>query len=263
MKTLIVDDMRFATDALQKIMYTIDPGGEHVALQDAVATLEYLKESPLPDVVFLDIEMPGLNGLALARYIHEHSHGETNVVFATAYAEYALEAHGLFVSGYLLKPTTETAVRRVLDNLRRPVRTRTDGRLRVQCFGDFEVFANGEPVHFGRSKAKELLAYLIDRRGALCTSGDLISILWEDSASIHSPQAQFRSVLAELRRSLAAVGAEDILLRRGNKLAVDCSRLDCDYFAYLQGDSSAANRFRGEYMAQYSWAEMTGAGLEK
>lgn len=260
MKTLIVDDIQLATDAMKEIMQTIDPTGEHTALRKVSATMEYIEEN-VPDVAFLDIEMPGMNGLALAQRIREKSRGATNIVFVTAHAEYALEAHGLFASGYLLKPTTEAAVRKVLANLRHPVQSADDGRLRVQCFGDFEVFSRGKPLYFGRSKAKELLAYLIDRRGAICTSGDLVAVLWEDSGNKLSQQNQFRTVLAELRRSLARVGAEDVLLRRGNKLAVDCSKLNCDYYAFLQGDSLAVNQYRGEYMSQYSWAEMTGAGL--
>lgn len=260
MKTLIVDDMQLAVNALQNIMQAIDPHGTHIGVRKVSEALGYL-EKQLPDVAFLDIEMPGMDGLELARHIREKSAGMTNIVFVTAHDQYALEAHDLFVSGYLLKPASETAVRRVLDNLRHPIEPTDDGRLYVRCFGDFEVFSHGVPVRFGRSKSKEMLAYLIDRRGAVCTSGELLGVLWENKANTVSQQGQIRNVISDLKHALAQVGAEDVLLRWGNKIAVDCAKVRCDYYNFLRGDLAAVNRYRGEYMAQYSWAEMTSAGL--
>ena len=75
------------------------------------------------------------------------------------------------------------AIRRELDDLRRPVKREDDGRLRVQCFGNFEVFRGGRPLAFSRSKTKELFAYLVNRRGAVCTVQALAAVLWEDPVS--------------------------------------------------------------------------------
>lgn len=53
------------------------------------------------------------------------------------------EAFHLHASGYVLKPATPETIRWELEDLRRPVLREDDGRLRVQCFGNFEVFIGG------------------------------------------------------------------------------------------------------------------------
>lgn len=75
---------------------------------EAVASIAALK----PDIVFLDIQMPGLNGMEVARHIPE----SCQVVFVTAYAEYALAAFDAGASDYLVKPLTTA---RLLQTVRR------------------------------------------------------------------------------------------------------------------------------------------------
>ena len=56
---------------------------------------------------------------------------------------------------------------------------------------------------------------------------------------------------------LKKCNAENSLVKGWNAYGVDCKLVDCDYFDYVKGDSYAVNSFLGEYMLQYSWAEMT------
>lgn len=273
MNTLVVDNKQLAINALVKILISVDPAGNHVGASTAAQALEFVKEQAV-DVVFLDIEMPGMNGLELAKRIKDIC-GTINIIFVTGYAEYALSAHRLYVSGFLLKPVTEEDVRTALDNLRYPLQQRDDAErwtephdqqnqlLTVQCFGNFEVFWKGIPLHFQRSKSKELLAYLVDRRGASCTIGELIGILWEDKNESRSLHNQCRNLIYDLRKTFRKNGIKDALIRNRNTVAIDCSMLNCDYYHFLERDVAAVNKYRGEYMMQYSWAEMTIANLSK
>ena len=52
----------------------------------------------------------------------------------------------------------------------------------MQCFGNFEVFVDGKVLHLKPEKMKELLAYLVDCKGALCSNAEIIAALWEDNA---------------------------------------------------------------------------------
>ena len=257
MNTLAVDDKQLALDALKRIMASLDPEGTCTLARSANEALSYAAERK-PDVAFLDIEMPGGGGLDLARRIKE-LHPQTNIVFVTAHSEYALEAHGLFPSGYLLKPATEASVANVLANLRHPVAepSGTSEKLEIHCFGNFDVFFAGEPVRFKRSKTKELLAYLVDRHGARCSVGELISILWEDGSHTPSRRAQVRNLISDLRSTLAAVGAHNVIVRGRDEIALVPENVDCDYYRFLKGNQAAVNQYRGQYMAQYPWAELT------
>ena len=155
------------------------------------------------------------------------------------------ETFPLHASGYLLHPVSDEQVAAELSDLRYPP-AETPEKLRVQTFGNFAVFYRGQPVRFHRTRTRELFAYLIDRRGAGSTMGELVSILWEGRPDTPGVRSQLRSLIADLRK-------------QRDLIAVDPERVDCDYYHYLDGDEGA---FRGEYMSNYSWAEMTLGGLE-
>ncbi len=234
-------------------MKEINPGGNHVGLISSNEAIAYAKEHP-PDVAFLDIEMPDMNGLVLAKVLKD-MHPEINIVFVTGHVEYAFDAHKLFASGYLIKPPSVEDVTRVLDNLRHPVK-REKGRVYAKCFGTFEVFIDGKPVVFKRSKSKELLAYLIDSSGSRVTMGELISILWEDGENSLSRNSQLRMFIADIRKTFKDEGIDEILVREYNSVAVKTDLIDCDFYRFMERDPAAVNEYMGEYMKQYSWAEM-------
>lgn len=259
MVTLTVDDRLSTAQQIREMMIGIDPEGEHFAGDDPAGLLDSVKEKK-PDIVWLDVEMPGMSCLEMAADIKKLS-PESNIVFVTGFPEYAVDAFGMHVSGYVLKPATEEKLREEIDNLRRPVPQKDESLLRVQCFGNFEVFTDDGIVRFSRALAKEALAYMIDRRGAGCTVGEICSVLWEDRQADKKLKSQARVILASLRKDLTEAGADDVIVKNWNTWGIDTAKISCDYYDFLKGDSEAVNSFRGEYMAQYSWAEMTVGSL--
>ena len=107
------------------------------------------------------------------------------------------------------------------------------------------------------SKSKELLAYLVDRNGATCTNGEMQAVLWEDKPDTASLQSHLRNLIFDLSHTLEDAGVTGLLIRGRSTLALDSSKVDCDYYNFLRGSRSATNSYRGEYMTQYSWAEVT------
>lgn len=212
--------------------------------------LEWVEENTV-DIAFLDISMRGMGGLALAERILELQPA-CKIVFCTGYAEYAVDAFGLHVSGYLMKPITAEAVQAEIDHVKG--QKAKERLLTVKCFGNFEVYANREPLVFKRPKTKEVLAYLVDRNGSGATAKEICAVLWNDSGDDKKNRNYLYQLLNDLRTALKEVNAESVLVKTSTTYAVDVGRLDCDYYSYLQ---KGKPMFFGEYMTQYSWAEAT------
>lgn len=259
MMSLVVDDSRLAASSLERVLGRVDPEGICKTALTAAEALEQCRATHV-DVVFLDIEMPGTNGLELARKLKVCA-PETNVVFVTGYPEYALDAWQTQASAFLVKPVDDADVRSALERLRVPLGPEHGSRLFVQCFGSFEVFYDGVPVEFERHHTKELMAYLVDSRGSMVPTGELVTALWEGLPDTASRRSQLRTLIADLRKTLEGLGYPDMLVKRRGAVAIKLSPAECDYYGFLRGLPEAINRYRGEYMRQYSWAEPTAALL--
>ena len=216
--------------------------------------LEFVKENPV-DIAFLDINMRGMGGLALAEKIIS-ARPDCKIVFCTGYEEYAIPAFKLHASGYLLKPISAEDVQNEIDNIK-GLRQR-EKPLTVKCFGNFEVYAKDENLVFKRMKTKELFAFLVDRNGAGMTAKQICSVLFPDDTDDTKNAAYLRQLVMDLKNTLKAVGAESVLCHETPCYHVDTSLIKCDYISYLE---TGKPEFRGEYMTQYSWAEETCAML--
>lgn len=259
MKIMIVDDESMALKHLYSVVKQAAPNADVVCFDDCDDAITSAKCQNY-DVAFLDINMPEMDGLKLSKKLKD-IYKNTNIIFVTGYSEYALDALRLHCSGYVLKPALKEDISDALDNLRTPVKYDSN-KLRVQCFGNFEVFYNNEPVQFIRSKAKEIFAYLIDRRGASADTGELCAILWGDDAVDESNRHYFRNLISYIKKTLKKYHSEDVFICKRNLFAINVECVECDYYKYLKHDLSAINSYKGEYMSQYSWAEMTLASLE-
>jgi two-component system, LytTR family, response regulator AlgR len=117
MHVLVVDDELLARQRAMRMIESLqdyEVVGEAGNGQAALAAIADLD----PDIVLLDIRMPGEDGLSAARKIAEMDEPPA-IIFCTAYDEYALEAFGTLAVGYLLKPLQKDALRAALEKARR------------------------------------------------------------------------------------------------------------------------------------------------
>ena len=123
MKILIVDDEKPARDRLSRMVGELDT---HELVGEAVNGLEALgmAQSLEPDIVLLDIRMPGMDGIEAARHIAKLDEPPA-VIFVTAFSDHALEAFETHAVDYLLKPVKQERLQTALDATIRPTRAQT------------------------------------------------------------------------------------------------------------------------------------------
>lgn len=163
-KPIVVDDERIALESLAKKLARIDGVEAPELFETAAEACSFLEEN-VADIAFLDISLRDSDGLELAERVRELCPG-CAIVFVTGYADYAVDAFRIHADGYVLKPVSVEDLEREIAHARERRAPAERALVRVQTFGGFEVYAGDVPVHFKRSKSKELFAFLVDRRGA-------------------------------------------------------------------------------------------------
>ena len=249
MIAIAVDDEILMLGALVAAIKASPDISEVSQFSNCDEALAFAKENSV-DIAFLDINMRGMGGLALAEKIIGVC-PDCKIVFCTGYEEYAISAFKLHASGYLMKPVSAKDVQAEIDNIK-GIRQR-EKPLTVKCFGNFEVYAKGEKLTFKRSKTKELFAFLVDRNGAGVTVAEIGVALWENDEE-QKNQNYIHQLIRDLRQSIEAVGVKGVFERNNYLYSVNPEKIDCDYYSYLK---TGKPEFIGEYMSQYSWAEET------
>ena len=259
---IAVDDEQLALGLLVRSIRKACPSAQISEFQSGHKALQFL-ESNRCDVAFLDIHMRGMDGLTLAKKIKELN-PKCNLIFVTGYSAYTGDAFSMHASGYIIKPVSAEAIRKELEDLRHPITMLPNTLLRIRCFGNFEVFsADGEPVKFSRTKAKELFAYLVYRKGSSCTSRELAAVLFEDTEYSTKQMLYLQKIISSMMQTLRQHNAANVIHKTYNAIALNDEVVDCDYYRFLKMDVPSINTYTGEFMTQYSWAEFVAGYLDR
>lgn len=248
---IVIDDEKKALDRLERVMLDesrVSLAGKFTNPFEALSFAERVKI----DLVFLDIDMPNLDGLALAEKLRA-SQPRIEIIFVTAYAQHALSAFRLHAAGYLLKPIGLDELREQIDVLdtrlgEALIRPDQTVRLHVCCFGHFRCYPEGfddRPIPWRTGKSEELFAFLISHSGAPVHKDLIIDALWPD-ADPDKAANRFRVTCTYLRNTLAASGFPNMLLRERDSYSLDLGRITCDLirFNFVQKNLSNSRDVR-------------------
>jgi hypothetical protein len=132
-----------------------------------------------------------------------------------------------------------------------------DRKIVIRTFGYFDVFVDGRAVLFKSSKAKELLAVLVDRRGGYVSAREAINCIWEDEDSNKVTLARYRKVVMRLKQELEDNNIPDLVIHDKGKRCINLDIVKCDLYDYLSDKEKNRGLFNGVYMQNYSWSEFT------
>lgn len=202
---------------------------------DAIERLRALR----PDVAFLDIEMPGMNGVELAELILSE-HLDIQIVFVTAYDQYAISAFEQEAVDYLLKPLEKDRLAKTVQRLKReaakqrPSPAPVDNPvLRVRLMGDIAAEGAGqERIKWRTGKEKELFAFLALRGKERIHRDVLLNALWPEE-NYRKAKGYLHTCVSFLRKDLRRLGFEGILKYEDEKYYLEPGAIETDYERWL------------------------------
>ena len=257
---LVSDDAQTLKDAAA-LLDELQPGAEVVSFTDSLAALAEARKR-IVDVALLAANMPELDGLDLGQYLKD-LHPAVNLVFMDPDDAQALDALSLHASGCLLLPVSKFALSAELEDLRYPVSGGATNRVFAQTFGNFELFVDGQPVTFKYTRTKEIVALLVNNRGAQTTNGEIIAALWEDDGDPEKKASYLRNLRQDLQNTFTRLKLTDLIHKQRGSMAIAADRIDCDLYDWLAKKDKSRYRYMGDYMNQYSWAETMHAELDE
>ncbi len=274
MRAIVVDDEYLALESMTRLLQRFDVQVSG-AFQDPRQALKQQKELDA-DVAFVDIEMPELNGLELAARL-QAAQPDLQIVFVTAYEQYAIEAFELAAIDYLLKPIELRRLERTIGRLRsKPAESRPEPQ-RVTaptvCFFHHLSFqdAQGNPIDVAwrTAKARELLAYLIHSGDKTPSKEELLDRIWPD-ADPDKSITHLHTTIYQIRQSMKTMGIPLNLQYKEGRYRVELHGTQVDVIVWEKaireaveaGDNKAVTRlltqhYRGDYLEteDYMWSD--------
>lgn len=256
MKVIYVDDEKILLKNFRLTAGEISRIDSLETFQSGAAALAWAEKNPV-DVAFLDIEMPVMNGIEIARRLKKIDEN-IRIIFVTAFEQYALQAFGVDAIGYLLKPYSRQDIEKEIEKAYY-IRKRPKKNIQIQTMPDLLVTVDGKPLSLGHTKPEELLALLIDRGEMGITKKDAISCLW----SGYSSDNIYWTTMSRLKTILEEAGISDIIVTKGKIKCINTDMVECDLYRMLVGDENVIAGYEGAYLRRFSWAEKRTAQLNE
>ena len=232
LKIVIVDDEKPTLCQLNKLIKNIDGiqvVGKYTLPSEAYVGILTLK----PDVVFLDIEMPGMNGIELAGKLLEIDE-DLQIVYVTAHKHYALDIFKVNSINFIMKPIMQDELTKTISRLAKfkGIQQRNlEEKNYIKCFGAFEIVSkNGTNIKLTSKKSAELLAYFILNRNQQIEKWKIGEALWPENNENHV-SSNFHTTLFRLRKTIEKLGGFiNITSIKGSKDGYCCQleNVDCD-----------------------------------
>ncbi|KEQ22277.1 response regulator [Paenibacillus tyrfis] len=281
MKAILVDDEHLALIGLKKAIEREASEVEIVATYSDSTEVMAGVLAHRPDVVFLDIHMPEINGLNLGKQIQTVVPG-TEIVFVTGYDQYAVQAFELYALDYIMKPLHKDRLRQTIQRIKEKLaikgakKTQDANSPLICCFNQLQYKLPGmdaQNVKWRTSKAQELFAYLLHHRDRTINRSVLLELLWPELEEAKAAQHLYTTIYY-VRQTLKNSDMDTISINSGNleagyKLDLGEARVDTEEWEYamrqlgvldagtVDAYEHVLNLYKGDYLGKYDylWAE--------
>lgn len=275
MRAILVDDEPLALDHLERLLrenrsvniigkYTNPHKALQIILQDQ------------PDVVFLDINMPEISGIEMAKKV-KTAIPSIKIVFTTAYNEYAVKAFEINAVDYIVKPIQRNRLAETINRLGKKYTTSQikENSQMICCFQTLQfVSLQEEPkiidVKWRTSKARELFTYLIQNRQKPVHRDVLVEIFWPE-IDLDKGYAQLYATIYQIRKTVKSIGFHITITSVDRSYILHLHDVKLDVEEWEKGvrewvatpkrasltNQTVLNLYKGDYLVEegYLWAE--------
>ncbi|WP_342545643.1 response regulator [Lysinibacillus sp. FSL K6-4013] len=279
MRIVLVDDEYLPLTRLKTLLEKSNVSGIEI-VGEYTNSFELLKDIEIlqPNVVFLDIVMPDMDGLALGEKIQEIV-PNVEIVFTTGFDQYAIDAFNLHAIDYLLKPVQISRLEKTLerlDQINNKVKEIKPRLTVIKLFGGLHVVlpdGRTQPIKWRTSKAKELFAYMLEHKNEMIFRDTILELFWPES-DIDKASKQLYTAIYTIRKTLKNYGVEGVkisspLLSSGYKLVVENIVVDVEQWlsrlkllppiqqTTVDEHEQVFQMYTGDYLGDcdYLWAE--------
>lgn len=237
-KTIVVDDEWYN---MAEIVDLIEATGFMSVIkqyENGVKALEEIDQIS-PQVAFIDIEMPEIDGITLAEKLLEKNPAII-IVFITAWNQYAVQAFEINALDYIMKPVNSERFNKMVERIKSKINLKELKKgpsLEIKCFNKLDVSINGNKVIWQRTKAEELFAFLIMNNGNYVHKEIILEFLWPQYDRTKALPILQTSV-CKIRNIFSALKNQVRIEYKDNKYGLFIKEVNYDYIEVENSISS-------------------------
>lgn len=262
MRVILIDDEQLALNYLEHQLLLVSNIQIVGMYTDALIGQKAIETNDV-DLVFLDIQMPEINGLELAEQLLEKK-PKLHIVFVTAYDDYAIRAFELNALDYVLKPARQQRLKNTMQRIQRRVEEDSTSPIKemdilhMSMFQQVTISAEEQqalPLRWRTAKGQQLFLYLVQHRGQIIGKTKLIELLWSD-LELEKAYQQLYTAIYHLRKTLRPYSQHFIIntTAEGYLMILRQVNLDVEQFeGFIRSGLGLSSETIADYEQAISW----------
>lgn len=228
-RAILVDDEPLALQLLEHKLTAYENVHIEKTFTNPLVAIEELPNLSF-NTAFLDISMPGMDGMDVAAHLLNID-SRIQIVFVSAYRDYAIQAFELNSIDYILKPLTNERLGKTILRLSQALASVPEPEvanpLQITCFSEFVVRYKQEPIKWKTAKVKELFAFFVTYHGEYVQRDLLIDTLWPDTEYAKA-KIQLHTAMSHLRKMLESLGYAKVIVFANQSYCLDLPGFQSD-----------------------------------